>query len=44
MKDNEAPFDIYINELLKEAKINAEYQFSSINELSNALKTASKKS
>ena len=42
MKDNEAPFDIYINELLKEAKINAEYQFSSINELSNALKTASK--
>ena len=42
MHDNEANFDLYIYDLLKEAGINAQYQATDIQELSTALSTASK--
>ena len=38
----EAPFDLYINDLLREAGIRADYQSSNINEIREALLSASK--
>ncbi len=38
----EAPFDLYVRDLLREAKIKSDYQGSSIREIDSALKTASK--
>lgn len=38
----EAPFDLYVCDLLREAKIKSDYQGSSIREIDDALKTASK--
>lgn len=43
MAKKEANFDLYIYELLKEANINADTQGSTIKEINEALKTASKK-
>ena len=40
--NNEANFDLYIHDLLIEAKIEASYQGTGINELNEALATASK--
>lgn len=40
--NKEAPFDIYVNNLLKEAGIEADYQGSSKKEIQEALSTASK--
>ena len=39
---NESNFDMYIHDLLKDAGINAEYQYTSIIPLQEALRTASK--
>ncbi|MBQ7594425.1 MAG: N-6 DNA methylase, partial [Synergistaceae bacterium] len=42
MHDNEANFDLYIHDLLTEAKIDASYQGTTLPELNDALATASK--
>ena len=42
MAMNESNFDIYIHDLLREAGIDAEYQYTSIIQLQEALRTASK--